>query len=145
MTRKNPSRVRILMMPYREDENSDPVGYSGPATVLTSLPRTIRRQIKAGEVRGGGVIIVRDASRLAANQVYRRVPDRHHANCWITLEDLLGAPSQSSERATARKFFDHLAAKPGNAAHLSNIPRHEVENVADGSLAGGPSETAATN
>lgn len=31
------------MMPYQEDENSDPVGYSGPATVLTGLPRTIRR------------------------------------------------------------------------------------------------------
>jgi prophage regulatory protein len=43
MTRKSPGRVRILMMPYQEDENSDPVGYSGPATVLTGLPRTIRR------------------------------------------------------------------------------------------------------
>jgi prophage regulatory protein len=32
---KKPSRVRILMMPYQEDENSDPVGYSGPATFLT--------------------------------------------------------------------------------------------------------------
>lgn len=43
MTAKKPRRVRILMMPYREDENSDPVGHSGPATVLTGLPRTIRR------------------------------------------------------------------------------------------------------
>ena len=43
MTSKKPSRVRILMMPYQEDEDSDPVGYSGPATVLTGLPRTIRR------------------------------------------------------------------------------------------------------
>jgi predicted DNA-binding transcriptional regulator AlpA len=44
MTKKrNPSRVRILMMPYQEDENSDPVGYTGPATVLTGPPRTIRR------------------------------------------------------------------------------------------------------
>lgn len=43
MTEKNPSRVRILMMPYQEDKDSDPVGYSGPATVLTGLPRTIRR------------------------------------------------------------------------------------------------------
>jgi len=39
MTKKNPSRVRILMMPYQEDEGSDPVGYCGPATVLTGLPR----------------------------------------------------------------------------------------------------------
>jgi prophage regulatory protein len=39
---KKPSRVRILMMPYHEDEDSDPVGCSGPATVLTGLPRTIR-------------------------------------------------------------------------------------------------------
>lgn len=43
MTTKNPSRVRILKMPYQEDEDSDPVGYSGPATVLTGLPRTVRR------------------------------------------------------------------------------------------------------
>ena len=43
MTAKKPSRVRILMMPYQEDEDSDPVGYSGPATVLTGLPQTIRR------------------------------------------------------------------------------------------------------
>ena len=43
MTTKKPSRVRILMMPYQEDEDSDPVGYSGPATVLTGLPRTIKR------------------------------------------------------------------------------------------------------
>lgn len=43
MTSKKPSRVRILMMPYQEDEDSDPMGYSGPATVLTGLPRTIRR------------------------------------------------------------------------------------------------------
>ena len=40
---KKPSRVRILMMPYQEGEDSNPVGYSGPATVLTGLPRTIRR------------------------------------------------------------------------------------------------------
>lgn len=30
-------------MPNHEDEDSDPVGCSGPATVLTCLPRTIRR------------------------------------------------------------------------------------------------------
>jgi len=40
---KKPSRVRILMMPYQDDDNKDPVGYAGPATVLTGLPRTIRR------------------------------------------------------------------------------------------------------
>lgn len=40
---KKPNRVRILMMPYQDDDNKDPVGYSGPATVLTGLPRTIRR------------------------------------------------------------------------------------------------------
>jgi prophage regulatory protein len=40
---KKPSRSRILMMPYQDDENSDPKGYSRPATVLTGLPRTIRR------------------------------------------------------------------------------------------------------
>lgn len=43
MTTKKPRWVRILMMPLQEDEDSDPVGYSGPATVLTGLPRTIRR------------------------------------------------------------------------------------------------------
>src|SRR5574340_763835 len=40
---KKPSRVRILMMPYQDGDDRDPVGYSGPATVLTGLPRTIRR------------------------------------------------------------------------------------------------------
>lgn len=40
---KKPSRVRILMMPYQDDDNKDPVGYCAPATVLTGLPRTIRR------------------------------------------------------------------------------------------------------
>lgn len=40
---KKPSRVRVLMMPYQADDDRDPVGYSGPATVLTGLPRTIRR------------------------------------------------------------------------------------------------------
>lgn len=43
MTSKKPSRVRILMMPYQEDEDGDPVAYSGPVTVLTGLPRTTRR------------------------------------------------------------------------------------------------------
>ena len=40
---KKPSRVRVLMMPYQDDDDRDPVGYAGPATVLTGLPRTIRR------------------------------------------------------------------------------------------------------
>ena len=40
---KKPSRVRILMVPYQHDDDKDPVGYSGAATVLTGLPRTIRR------------------------------------------------------------------------------------------------------
>ena len=40
---KTPSRVRILMMPFQEDEDSNPVGCFGPATVLTGLRRTIRR------------------------------------------------------------------------------------------------------
>lgn len=43
MTSKKPSRIRILMMPYQEDEGSNPAGFSGPATVLTGLPLTIRR------------------------------------------------------------------------------------------------------
>ncbi|SEF96129.1 helix-turn-helix transcriptional regulator [Bosea lathyri] len=42
MTTKKPRGVRILMLPLQEDEDSDPVGYSGPATVLSGLPRTIR-------------------------------------------------------------------------------------------------------
>src|SRR5579862_5412855 len=40
---KKPNRARISMMPYQDDENGEPAGYSGPATVLTGLPRTIRR------------------------------------------------------------------------------------------------------
>jgi hypothetical protein len=40
---KKPNRVRVLIMPYQDDGDKDPVGYSGPATVLTGLPRTIRR------------------------------------------------------------------------------------------------------
>lgn len=40
---KKPSRIRILMMPYQDDDGKDPVAYPGPATVLTGLPRTIRR------------------------------------------------------------------------------------------------------
>lgn len=40
---KKPSRVRILMMPYQDDDDKDPVGYAGSTTVLTGLPRTIRR------------------------------------------------------------------------------------------------------
>ncbi len=43
MTAK-PSRVRDLMMPYQEDEDSDPMGCSRRAAVLIGLPRTIRRQ-----------------------------------------------------------------------------------------------------
>jgi predicted DNA-binding transcriptional regulator AlpA len=40
---KKPDRVRILVMPLREGNNGEPVEYSGPATVLTGLPRAIRR------------------------------------------------------------------------------------------------------
>lgn len=40
---KKPSRVRILMMSYQDDDDKDPAGYAGPATVLTGLPRMIRR------------------------------------------------------------------------------------------------------
>ncbi len=40
---KKPNRVRVLMMPYQRDDDKDPTGYAGPATVLTGLPRTIRR------------------------------------------------------------------------------------------------------
>jgi prophage regulatory protein len=32
-----------LTMPHQEDEDSDPTAYFHPATVLTGLPRTIRR------------------------------------------------------------------------------------------------------
>jgi len=39
---KKPSRVRILMARH-QDEDSNPVGRSDPATVLTGLPRTVRR------------------------------------------------------------------------------------------------------
>lgn len=42
MTKKT-SRIRILMMPYQNHDGKDPVAYSGPVTVLTGLPRTIRR------------------------------------------------------------------------------------------------------
>jgi Prophage CP4-57 regulatory protein (AlpA) len=38
-----PTRVRILMMPHQDSAGIDPVAYTGPATVLTGLPRTIRR------------------------------------------------------------------------------------------------------
>jgi prophage regulatory protein len=34
-------RVRILMMPYQDDEDDEPSGYSDPGTALTGLPRTI--------------------------------------------------------------------------------------------------------
>jgi prophage regulatory protein len=40
---KKPDRVRVLMMPYQDDGDKDAMGYAGPATVLTGLPRTIRR------------------------------------------------------------------------------------------------------
>ncbi len=40
---KKPSRVRVLMIPYQRDDDSDPAGYSSPATFLTGLPRAIRR------------------------------------------------------------------------------------------------------
>jgi prophage regulatory protein len=40
---KKPNRVRILMTPTRDDDYAERVEYSGPATVLTGLPRTIRR------------------------------------------------------------------------------------------------------
>ena len=40
---KKPSRVRVLITPYQDDGDRDPTGYGGPATVLTGLPRTIRR------------------------------------------------------------------------------------------------------
>lgn len=40
---KKPNRVRILMTPTRDDDYAERVEYPGPATVLTGLPRTIRR------------------------------------------------------------------------------------------------------
>ena len=40
---KKPNRVRVLMTPYQDDGDKDATGYAGPATVLTGLPRTIRR------------------------------------------------------------------------------------------------------
>ena len=42
MTRK-PGRVRIVMIPAKDDDESDAAAACGPATVLTGLPRTIRR------------------------------------------------------------------------------------------------------
>lgn len=39
---KKPGPVRVLMMLADADED-DAQGYAGPATVLTGLPRTIRR------------------------------------------------------------------------------------------------------
>ena len=36
-----PNRVRVLMIPSKDDDDNDPAGYAGPATVLTGLPRTI--------------------------------------------------------------------------------------------------------
>lgn len=40
---KKPNRVRVLMMPNQDDGDKDAMGYAGPATALTGLPRTIRR------------------------------------------------------------------------------------------------------
>jgi len=40
MTKKL-SRVRILMTPHQDDDDQYPLGYAGPATVLTGLPRAI--------------------------------------------------------------------------------------------------------
>ena len=42
MTRK-PGRVRIVMIPAKDDDEPDAAAYSGLATVLTGLPRTVRR------------------------------------------------------------------------------------------------------
>ncbi len=36
MTKKL-SRVRIMVMPYHDDDDSNPAGCSGPAMVLTDL------------------------------------------------------------------------------------------------------------
>lgn len=44
---KKPSRVYALMMPGQDGEDKDLVRCSIPATILTGLPRTIRR----GELR----------------------------------------------------------------------------------------------
>ena len=40
---KKPNHVRVLMVPYQDDGDKDATRYAGPATVLTGLPRTIRR------------------------------------------------------------------------------------------------------
>ena len=41
---KTPNRVPILMTPSRgHDDDDRPQAYAGPATVLTGLPRMIRR------------------------------------------------------------------------------------------------------
>ena len=42
MTRK-PGRIRIVIIPAKDGDESD-AAYSGPATVLTGLPQTIRRR-----------------------------------------------------------------------------------------------------
>lgn len=43
MIRKKASRVRVVIVPSKGDDENDTGAYSGPATVLTGLPRTIRR------------------------------------------------------------------------------------------------------
>jgi prophage regulatory protein len=63
---KKPSRVRILMMPFQDGDDRNPAGYSGPATVLTGLPRTIRRH----ELR----LIVRLADSTIYEMETRRLP-----------------------------------------------------------------------
>lgn len=40
---KKPSRIRILMTPGRAGEGHAPDTYSGPTTVLSGLPRMIRK------------------------------------------------------------------------------------------------------
>ena len=43
MTKKKPSRVLVVILPCKDDDAGDGGAYSGAATVLTGLPRTIRR------------------------------------------------------------------------------------------------------
>ncbi len=66
---KKPSCVCVLMMPYHDDRNKDPVGYFCTATVLTGLPRTgaVTRAspcLRAASPQPRGTATVSDSDRF---------------------------------------------------------------------------------
>lgn len=126
---KRPTHVRILMTPsWSHDDDDRPQAYAGPATMLTGLPRMIRRH----ELR----LIV----PLADSTIFERLkrgefPPRFNLSPRCVVRDLAEIKAWLEQRRSALSCrrsgcrFHGRRARSQMRSQWNDIERHQTQNL----------------